>query len=144
MKQLLSIAVLLIAVAAGAQQNDKTADQLIQMELNRSKAIAAKDSLTLDKMYATEFTGVTALGFQVRKEDLMAVFKRDNPGWSFTNDNHMVTFISKDVATLTGRLTAIEKATGKTVAQSLYIHVLAYRDGRWQIIQGQGTNLPLK
>ena len=120
----------------------KNEQDLIAMELNRSKAIASHDSITLDKMYATEFKGVTATGFEVDKPTLMQVFKRDNPNTIFINDNHKARLIDKKTAILTGKLTAKDKS-GKILAQSLFVHVLIWRDGRWQILHGQGTILPL-
>ncbi|MBX7151729.1 nuclear transport factor 2 family protein [bacterium] len=120
---------------------NKIADELIEMELRRSKVIAAHDSVTLDQMYADDFTGVTAIGFVVTKKDLMNLFRRDNPDVVFTNDRHTATVICSEAATLSGRLTARDK-NGKVISQSLYIHVLVKRNGRWQILKGQGTAIP--
>lgn len=143
MKRFYVLIVLCLAgSSAMAQDVPALSRQLIDMELNRSKAIAAHDSATLDKMYAEEFNGVTALGFAVTKKDLMNVFRRDNPTVAFVNDQHKVKVLTPDVAILTGKLTGTEKASGKIIAQSLFVHVLVKRDGRWQIVQGQGTMLP--
>jgi hypothetical protein len=113
--------------------------QLIEMELNRSKAIAAHDTATLDQFYANDFRGVTAIGYRVTKSDLMQVFKRDNPNVIFTNSDHEVRILNKTTALLTGKLTG-KTNDGKVIHESVYIHVLVKRNGKWQIVAGQGTN----
>ena len=141
----ISLLVFVAAIIFSACQQmpiQKTQQDLITMELNRSKAIAGHDSVALDKMYANEFKGVTATGFQVDKFTLMQVFKRDNPNTIFINDGHKANLIDKKTAILTGKLTAKDQS-GKILAQSLYVHVLVWRDRRWQILHGQGTMLPL-
>ena len=110
------------------------------MELNRSKAIAAHDTILLDKMYSDDFKGVTAIGFPVTKSILMEVFKRDNPDVIFTNSDHQVRILDKKTALLTGKLVGKTK-DNKVVHESLYIHVLTKRNGRWQIVAGQGTSI---
>jgi hypothetical protein len=140
----MTFCILVFCKPISAQNIKRITKDVIQMELNRSKAIASRDSLTLDRMYAPDFTGVTALGYTVVKKDLMDLFRRDNSALTFVNDEHKVCVVKRDVAILTGRITATEKATGKITGQSLYMHVLIKKDGRWQILRGQGTNLPLK
>jgi hypothetical protein len=72
----------------------------------------------------------------------MQVFKRDNPSVIFTNTGHKVQILNKTTAILTGKLIGKDPA-GNIIHQSLYIHILIWRDKRWQIIRGQGTTLPL-
>lgn len=119
---------------------ETTTKQLIDMELNRSKAIAAHDTIVLDKMYSDDFKGVTAIGFPVTKSILMEVFKRDNPEVIFTNTDHQVKILDNKTALLTGKLVGKTK-DNKVVHESLYIHVLVKRNGRWQIVAGQGSSI---
>lgn len=129
-----------VIILAGCKvSKETTTKQLIDMELDRSRAIAAHDTLTLDKMYSDVFKGVTAIGFPVTKDILMEVFKRDNPDVIFTNTGHQVNILDKKTALLTGKLIGKTK-DNKIVHESLYIHVLIKRNGRWQIIAGQGTS----
>ena len=134
------LACLMIALVGCKTPEELLSKRLIEMELNRSKAIAAHDTITLDQMYTDDFTGVTAIGFPVTKPILMEVFKRDNPDVIFTNTDHHVRVLDKRTALLTGKLTGKTK-DNKVVHESLYIHVLVKRNGRWQIIAGQGTSI---
>jgi hypothetical protein len=112
------------------------------MELNRSTAIAAHDTITLNGMYTDDFKGVTAIGFEVNKSLLMQVFKRDNPATIFSNTDQKVRLINKKTAILTGKLTGKEATSGKIMHQSVYVHVLVKNKHGWQIVQGQGTMIP--
>lgn len=130
---------MIVLIQTGCKvSNEAISKQLIQMELNRSKAIAAHDTITLNKMYADDFEGVTATGFPVTKAILLEVFKRDNPDVIFTNSDHEVKVINKKTAVLTGKLVG-KTRDNTTVHESVYLHVLTKKNGRWQIIRGQGT-----
>jgi len=131
--------VIIILMSCNASK-ETTTKQLIDMELNRSKAIAAHDTILLDKIYSEDFKGVTAIGFPVTKSILMEVFKRDNPEVIFTNTDHQVRILDKKTALLTGKLVGKTK-DNKVVHESLYIHVLTKRNGTWQIVAGQGTSI---
>jgi hypothetical protein len=94
-------------------------------------------------MYADEFRGVTATGYPVDRERLMEVFKRDDPSTVFTIDEIAVRILgqARDTAVFTGRLTTKKRDGGEVLGQSRFIHVYVLRDGRWQILYGQGTRL---
>jgi hypothetical protein len=117
---------------------------LIRFEQERSAAIARHDTTVLRRMYAEEFRGVTATGFAVDRERLLGVFTRDDPTTVFTIDEMAARTIGSrpEAAILTGRLTTKRRATGEIVAVSRFIHVYVWRDGRWQILAGQGTLVP--
>jgi ketosteroid isomerase-like protein len=133
-------AAILIFLLACKTSGETIKRDLIDMELQRSKAIAAHDTSRLVKMYTDDFRGVTAIGYPVTKEILMEVFKRDNPDVVFTNTDHWVSVLNRKTAILTGKLTGKTK-DGKVVHESLYIHVLVKEEGRWQIRAGQGTSV---
>ncbi len=110
--------------------------QLIDMEINRSNAIAAHDTITLDHMYSEDFRGVTAIGFTVDKKTLMRVFKLDNPSLIFSNTDQTVRILNNKTALLTGKLTARTK-DNKIVQQSLYLHVLQKKMGGGRLCKGK-------
>ena len=114
------------------------AAELIAMEKKRSEAIASHDTVFLKNLYADDFRGVTAIGYEVDKKTLMIVFTRDNPQTKFALDQ-LQARVFDNTAIVTGRLTGKNSASGKTVHESLYIHVYEKRNGAWQIIAGQGT-----
>jgi ketosteroid isomerase-like protein len=121
-----------------AQTSHDTVDELIAIEKKRSEAIATNDLVYLKKLYADDFRGVTAIGYEVDKKTLMIVFGRDNPQTKFAIDQ-LKARVFGDSAIVTGRLTGTDSATGKTVHESLYMHIFQKRNDTWQIIAGQGT-----
>ncbi|HEX6707212.1 MAG TPA: nuclear transport factor 2 family protein [Albitalea sp.] len=122
---------------------DDTERALLRFEQARSAAISRHDTAALRQMYATEFRGVTALGFAVDRERLLDVFGREDPSTVFTIDELAVRVLGTghDTAVLTGRLTT-KKRSGEMVGQSRFLHACVLRDGRWQILFGQGTRVP--
>ena len=114
---------------------------LLRFEQERSAAIARHDTTVLRRMYADEFRGITARGGPVDRERLLWVFTRADPSTIFTIDELAVQTLGSagDAAVLTGRLTTIRRDTGEVLAASRFIHVYAWRDGRWQIVAAQGT-----
>ena len=117
--------------AAGAEE------ELLTIERRRSEAIAAHDTAYLEALYADDFRGVTATGLEVDKARLMEVFKLDDPRTRFAIDE-LRPRVFGDTAVVTGRLTG-RTADGELLSQSVYIHVYVKRDGRWQMVAGQGT-----
>jgi hypothetical protein len=116
--------------------------ELLRFEQDRSAAIARHDTAQLRRMYAPEFTGVTATGFEVTVERLLGVFAQDDPTTVFAIDEIRVRQLSAvDAAVLSGRLTT-RRRTGELVAQSRFLHVYERRGGRWIIVAAQGTLLP--
>ena len=116
--------------------------ELLRFEQDRSAAIARHDTAQLRRMYAPEFTGVTATGFEVTVARLLGVFAQDDPTTVFAIDEIRVRQLSAvDAAVLSGRLTT-RRRTGELVAQSRFLHVYERRGGRWIIVAAQGTLLP--
>lgn len=119
-------------------QNADPPAELITLEKKRSEAIAAHDTVFLNNLYADDFRGVTAIGYEVDKKTLMIVFTRDNPQTKFTLDQLQARVLG-DTAIVTGRLTGKDSTSGRTVHESVYIHVYEKRNDVWKLIAGQGT-----
>ncbi len=120
------------------EKPNQAADELIAIEKKRSEAIAKHDTDFLSKLYADDFRGVTAIGYEVNKETLMKVFKRDDPNTKFELQD-LQARVFGDTAVVTGKLIGKKTETGEVVHESKYMHVYVKRDGRWQIVAGQGT-----
>jgi len=116
-----------------------TARAIIRIERTRSPAIAANDSATLRRIYAADFRGVNAAGLEVDREQLLAVFARDDASSRFIIDEMAVPVVRDGVAVFTGRLTTLNG--GQVVGLSRYIHVYEHRRGGWQIVRAMGTPL---
>jgi hypothetical protein len=118
---------------------DRIGRDLLRLERARSTAIAAHDTATLVRMYATDFRGVTAIGTFVDRAALLGVFTLDDPASTFAIDELFAGPLDAGhtTAILRGRLRTFRD--GKQVGDSRYLHVYVLRDGRWQIVAAQGT-----
>ena len=145
MKQILGIVLFLTlcAVAANSQTTkpNKVEQELRQIEETRREAIRKGDFKTLDAIYADDFSGIVGNGQIISKQQLFAVFRRNNPEIVFTTDEISVR-VFKKTAIFTGRLTG-KTAGGKTDSASRFTHFFVKRAGRWQCVYGQSTVLPL-
>ena len=145
MKQILGIVLFLSlgVISANSQttKQNKVAQELRKTEETRREAIKKGDFKTLDTIYADDFSGIAGNGQIITKEQLFAVFKRNNPEIVFETDEISVR-VYKKTAIFTGRLTA-KTADGKTVSASRFTHFFVLRSGRWQCVYGQTTVLPL-
>lgn len=125
-----------------ASSGDDTARieaELKQIEETRRQAIKNGDEKILDQIYADDFTAIAGSGQIVNKQQLMAVFKRNDPAITFTTDEiHVRVFGS--TALFTGRLVG-RNDKGETTTASRFTHVFVQRDGRWQCVAGQSTPL---
>lgn len=119
------------------ETTNKEAEELLNIERKRSEAIAKHNTKFLDQLYAEDFRGVTATGYQVDKAKLMKVFKLDDPRVKFTLDD-LSPRVFKDTGIVTGQLTG-KTVDGEIISQPRFIHVYMKRDGRWQMVAGQGT-----
>jgi len=140
MRIIILAAMFLLACVPARALAASDADTLRELELKRSLAIAAHDNAFLDAIYGEDFRGVTALGFKVTKADLLEVFSRDAPNTKFALDE-IEPRVFGDTAVVTGRLTGRD-AQGAITSQSLYMHVYMRRQGKWQLVAGQGTVVP--
>lgn len=114
--------------------------ELFRFEQARSAAINAHDTVTLRRMYADEFQGVTATGYQVDRARLLSVFGSERSGGRFIIDRFRVRILGRagDSAVSTARLITL-RPDGQPAGRSRFIHVYELRNGRWQIVMAQGT-----
>jgi hypothetical protein len=113
------------------------ARQILELEIERSAAIARHDTGWLSNLYAADFSGVTAGGFPVDQAALLKVFTRDNPDSRFLIDELAVREFG-DAATVMGRLRTAT-SSGDVVGESRYLHVYLLRDRHWWIVAAAGS-----
>jgi hypothetical protein len=138
----LATALALAVVSAGAAlaAEPATPEDFVAMESRRSAAIVAHDMAFLDSIYAGDFKGVTATGYQVDKPTLMQVFRRDDPDTRFTLDQ-VEARVMPGAAMTTGRVTG-RTAAGEVLSQFRFLHVWEKRGGHWVLVAGSGTDIP--
>ncbi|MGH9867028.1 MAG: nuclear transport factor 2 family protein [Candidatus Polarisedimenticolia bacterium] len=114
-----------------------TARRLLDLEVERSAAIARHDTAWLSTLYAPDFRGVPANGQLVDRAALLQVFGRDNPDSRFLIDELVVNDYGTS-ATVMGRLRTTT-LSGDVVAESRYLHVYQSRDQHWWIVAAIGS-----
>ena len=118
----------------------KTERELREIEETRRNAIKQGDMKTLNAIYADDFSGIVGSGQVINKEQLLAVFKRNDPSMNFTTDEISVRVYGK-TAIFTGRLIG-KFANGEIMLASRFTHIFIKRGGRWQCVAGQSTAIP--
>jgi len=114
-----------------------TERRILDLEVERSAAIARHDTAWLSNLYAPDFRGVPANGQLVDRETLLGVFGRDNPNSRFLIDELVVRDFGT-AATVMGRLRTTT-LSGEVVAESRYLHAYVSREGHWWIVAAAGS-----
>src|SRR5215204_5905127 len=131
-----SLIILFWTTTAFCQTNEQA---LLDIEKQRSAAIASRNESFLEDLYADDFRGVAATGAVVNKQQLLEVFKLNNPEVVFTTDEMKAT-LYVGTAVVTGKLIS-ESREGVVLGQSRFIHVYVLRDGNWKLVAGQATQV---
>ena len=126
-----------IPVAQAGNPQGKIEEELKRIEEVRRSAIKQGDMKTLDSIYADDFVAIAGNGQEITKQQLMEVFKRNNPQVEFTTDEIKVRVLGA-TAIFTGRLTG-KTADGSIVSASRFTHIFARRGKKWQCVAGQST-----
>ena len=129
------IVALLCALALSAcvtvtirHDSDMLAD-MRALEAARGAAIRADDETALSRIYAADFTGVTASGAQVTRDQLFAVFARTHGNAALFEGSTSEVLSARregDVVVVVGRL----HFGG---ADSMYTHVFRWRGDHWEL-----------
>jgi acetyl esterase/lipase/ketosteroid isomerase-like protein len=118
------------------QEQEKS---LVELERRRSQAIWTGDLQTLAGIYADDFRGLLANGHYIDKAGLFEMFKGQDPDLRFTVEDLDARVLGATAVThgkITGR-----NPKGEIVLLSMFTHVYAWRDGRWQAVEGASTPL---
>ena len=146
--KLFSIALLILVIAATVPAQrarrarsaaNRVEQELRALEETRRLAIKNGDEKTLDAIYADDFSAITGAGTVINKQQLMVVFRRNDPSIIFTTDEISVRLLG-GIALFTGRLTG-RTGSGEIVSRSRFSHLFVRRRGRWQCVAGQSTPL---
>jgi len=113
------------------------AKKILDLEVERSGAIARHDTRWLATLYAEDFQGVPANGQRVDRAALFRVFSADAPASKFLIDGLAVRDFGSS-ATVMGRLRTTN-LTGEVQAESRYLHVYVQRNGQWWIVAAIGS-----
>lgn len=137
--KVLSVLLVLFAVAAPPGTVAEQEKALVDLETQRSQAIWSQDFKTLDRIYTEDFRGLLANGSYVDKAGLFEMFKKQDPSLRFTIEELDARVLGTTAVTH-GKITGRDPK-GEVVILSKFTHVYVWRDGRWQAVEGANTPL---
>jgi hypothetical protein len=119
-------------------------DAILALEARRSKALVDGDAATLDLLTAQDYTHVETGGGVRDKAGFLSILSR--PGMRFTSwviEENLVR-VYGDTAVVTGRYhnTVRTSAGEQPPKHARHIRVWVRRDGRWQNVAHQATQIP--
>jgi ketosteroid isomerase-like protein len=117
--------------------------ELTRLEREVGEAISRRDVAALDRLLADDFQVTNPLGQVLTKhEALAALTSPDYQLESLSNDDIAVRVFG-DMAVATAVGTARGRYQGReTSGRFRYLRVWVKRQGRWQAVAAQSTNLP--
>lgn len=136
---MIGFAVCTFAYAQSAPRQSKAEQQLRAIEEKRREAIKQGDFQTLGEIYAEDFSAIAGNGQVIGREELFAIFKRNDPRVVFTTDEITVR-VFKKTAIFSGRLIG-RAPPGGIVSLGRFTHFFVKRKGRWVCVFGQSTPL---
>ncbi|MBC8185729.1 nuclear transport factor 2 family protein [candidate division KSB1 bacterium] len=150
MRRILMISVLAIFASSLAvaqeqktDQNTKVENELIQLDNELGKAFMQKDIATLRHLIADDYVGIESNGIVFDKAETIA----DVDSGYFIEETEeaddLKVRVYGNTAVVTGRLTYQwrGKDGGDNSKQLLFADVWVKRDGRWQVVNYQGTKI---
>lgn len=149
MRELLKLAVF-VTLAAGSlysfpartPQTTTVAQQLSQIEQRLAKAAVDRDLETFNSILASDWTSIDLAGRVLSKSQVIQeLASRERQIEAAIIDDIRVRELG-EVAIVTGRTTATGSYQGQRSAVVLrFTDVFAKRDGRWQVVASQGTQV---
>ena len=124
---------------AAAQANPEQA--LIQMERDWCSAVLKRDASILDRILASDYTGVGSRGITETKPEALASIKDMTSTVDVCVDTNFKVRVYGDAAIVTAMATrgGTYKGAAYKDRQMLYTDVFVRRDGRWQCVAGHST-----
>lgn len=136
------------ALAQSAGETEE--GQILTIQKQWAEARVKPDIGYLERLYAKEFRVQAINGAVVSREDDIAMFREGKIKPQFVRDEDMTVSIYGPVAVVTG----IENVGGTYGAgpqegqfaqfSIRFTNVFVQRDGRWQLVLHQGTDIPQK
>ena len=136
-KLILPICLGLFSVQAWAQTASAEEKILLDLEKQRSEAIASHNTNFFNTVYHDQFRGVTVEGIVVDKKSQIDMLKSTSGEVIFSTED-LKASIYGYAGVASGKLIGKSK-DGSVVSQSRFMHVYVKRNGQWKIIEGQGT-----
>jgi len=130
------------AATAGAFQVED--EQLARLQNEIARAIVARDLVTLERLYAPEFSFITGAGEVKTREQVLAETRHGIVRFSELEYFDLTATRYSDTGVVVGQGRGVYSVAGERFENSVRftrVHVL--RDGIWQVVLYQVTRLPL-
>ena len=119
-----------------------TVQQVIQAERAWLQAHLQLDTMLLDHLMADEYTQINSHGALVTKPEVLASFLSGTRDWDWAESDEYRVQIYGEVAVVYGRWRARGVNAGHPFDYAArYVSVWVYRDGRWQMVSDQSTEI---
>ena len=119
-----------------------TVQQVIQAERAWLQAHLQLDTMLLDHLMADEYTQINSHGARVTKPEVLASFLSGTRDWDWAESDEYRVQIYGEVAVVYGRWRARGVNAGHPFDYAArYVSVWVYRDGRWQMVSDQSTEI---
>lgn len=149
MKQFASRALLAIIVLTGmiagctnlsAQSNSAAEEEVLKVESQRLQAIKDSDVATLERIFAPEFTFVSAVGEYHTLAELLSDIRSGRLKYTSQQHSDVHVRVYDNSAILTGRSGSKYVLDGKPGGDPRsYLNVYIKRDGQWRLVARQET-----
>ena len=149
MKTFASRALTVVLVVAGlmpgsanlrAQSNSAAEEEVLKVESRRLQAIKDSDVATLEKIFAPEFTFVSAVGEFHTLAELLSDIRSGKLKYTTQQHSDIHVRVYENSAILTGRSGSRYIMDGKPGGDPRsYLNVYIKRDGEWRLVARQET-----
>lgn len=140
----LALIIVLAGVGVTAQAPSHVAQEVLQTQADRNKAVLAQDVKALDSLLASELVWVHSSARVQNKAEYLEMVKTGASRWLKLDAQGMKARVYGDTAVITGELHQTTTGPGRPPAdRTLHtIEVYVKRDGRWQLTDCQATVVP--
>jgi hypothetical protein len=128
-----------ISAAAQSTKQSGTEAQLIQMEHDWAKALTQRDTATLDRFIADDWTNVNHKGKVITKAALIQSVKSAEKPLEAANLTDVHAKIFGESALVTG--IATEKKAGESEERFRFMDLFVKRNGKWVAVYTQTTRI---
>jgi ketosteroid isomerase-like protein len=122
---------------------DETAAEVLATERSWTEAHLRGDVATIARLMASDYTKIQPDGSVVRRAEALASFVPEERAWEVAEGDKYDVRVYGDTAVVIGRWTARGVNHGvRFDYQARFLSVYVRRDGVWQMVAEQSTEIP--
>jgi ketosteroid isomerase-like protein len=128
-----------VTFATGGATTDR--EQILQLERDWAQSVVTKDVAANERLIADDYLGTEPDGKRVKKADVIAEVKTDEPLLSnrLNEDDVTIRFYGQ-TAVVNGSENWKRKSDGKT-GRWIWTDVFVKRNGKWQVVASQDLEI---